>query len=170
MDIHTCVHLHTWVAPGALCESFFLITLHIFLWYFSTCSIPHNPIYIICSHNETSKISKVNPERYKGLHTRLSYLQGLSLSDVNMTWTDRGVYFSPAQHIKVIIRFIFLKYQKEKESSIIDQIFQLTSMLIHSAMCQRGCSNDKMGFGACPESHVKRVFLHSWTLYVSNVK
>ena len=109
MDVHAHVHLHIWVAPGALCDSFFLVTSHIFRWYFSVCSIPHNPIYITCSHNDTSKINEVNPERYKGLQTRLSYLQGLSLSDVNMTWTDRGVYFSPTQHIKVVNRFIFLK-------------------------------------------------------------
>ncbi len=77
---------------------------HVISFPHSACDIPHSPLFINCTKNNTVH-SKVNPEEYtkmKGLRTRLSHLQDLNLSDVNMTWTDRGVYFAPKQHLKVI--------------------------------------------------------------------
>ncbi|XP_019619337.1 PREDICTED: phosphatidylinositol-glycan-specific phospholipase D-like [Branchiostoma belcheri] len=63
----------------------------------SACSVPHNPLYIRC--NADHMPATRNDRNKNGFYMRPN-IGDLTLADVSVTRTDRGVYFRPGQRLK----------------------------------------------------------------------
>ncbi|XP_041456952.1 phosphatidylinositol-glycan-specific phospholipase D-like [Lytechinus variegatus] len=82
------------------------------------CEVPHNPIYINCSHNAIKPMPKRLKTPLRGLRSRIN-LHGLGRKDVMITPSTRGIYLSAADSLKEQLKTLHERLEEKKRRTML---------------------------------------------------